>query len=161
MFRIASSQASCSKTKPAFLLNFCIAQRYDAFCTQTRHISQLKITDVIFPSCGLFYLQSFEVNRDYAKVYIFVSFCLCSNILVSYQEGVFPQGLIFSKNLMSVFVVISWARRLQNLLNFMKKYIRALKFYHIIHFMFVLILVYVWINKCIGIYCISISKFWT
>ena len=62
MFRIASSQASCSKTKPAFLLNFCIAQRYDAFCTQTRHISQLKITDVIFPSCELFYLQSFEVS---------------------------------------------------------------------------------------------------
>ena len=57
-----SSQASCSKTNPAFLLNFCIAQRYDAFCTQTRHISQLKITDVIFPSCELFYLQSFEVS---------------------------------------------------------------------------------------------------
>ena len=62
MFRIAGSQASCSKTNPAFLLNFCIAQRYDAFCTQTRHISQLKITDVIFPSCELFYLQSFEVS---------------------------------------------------------------------------------------------------
>ena len=58
MFRIASSQASCSKANPAFLLNFCIAQQYDAFCTQTRHISQLKITDVIFPSCELFYFIS-------------------------------------------------------------------------------------------------------
>ena len=62
MFRIASSQASCSKTNPAFLLNFCIVQRYDSFGTQTRHISQLKITDLIFPGCELFYLQSFEVN---------------------------------------------------------------------------------------------------
>ena len=56
------TQINYSKTNPVFLLNFCIAQRYDAFCTQTRHISQLKITDVIFPSCELFYLHSFEVS---------------------------------------------------------------------------------------------------
>ena len=30
--------------------------------TEYRHISQFKITDVIFPSCELFYLQSFEVS---------------------------------------------------------------------------------------------------
>ena len=29
--------------------------RYDAFGAQTRHVSQLKITDVIFPSSKLFY----------------------------------------------------------------------------------------------------------
>ena len=70
MFRIASSQASCSKTKPAFLLNFCIAQRYDSFCTQTRHISQLKITDVIFPSCKLFYLHFYSHLKSALSTFV-------------------------------------------------------------------------------------------
>ena len=40
----------------------CVGIYFNNFCTQTRQISQLKITDVIFPSCELFYLQSFEVS---------------------------------------------------------------------------------------------------
>ena len=124
---IASSQASCSKTKPAFLLNLCTQQRYDTFGTQTRHVSQLKITDVIFPSCELFYLviwghhcRQFESQFMYFRAAILLG-CF-------YNWNVFWQGRWKTENKKHHSYNNSHVRYFTYILYYQGKYITKCKY---------------------------------